>query len=80
MKHPFAYVLFVGHAGAETEASLHRTLDEAEETLRALVAAAFVTPIRDDEIVEVLAEDGTHARIFACTSELEPFARSAKAA
>jgi hypothetical protein len=35
---------------------------------------------RDDEIVETLAECGERVRVFACTTELEPFTRTAKAA
>jgi hypothetical protein len=85
MKTPFAYVLYIGHDKAEV--SLHRTLDEAEEALRDFAATIVVGPA-DDDIPEVLAEDGVHVRLFALTMkrnkqssvDLRPFARSAKAA
>jgi hypothetical protein len=80
MKEPFAYVLYIDRGTEEHLVSLYQSLDEAE--LRAYAATIVVGP-SDDEIVEILAEDGIHARIYACTmkrntqtsAELTPFAR-----
>jgi hypothetical protein len=80
MKRPFAYVLYVEHGNAGREVFLYQTMDEAEEALRNFVAALVVGHCRDDEIVETLEECGEHARVFACTAELEPFVRGATAA
>jgi hypothetical protein len=80
MKRPFAFVVYVEHYGDEPWVSLYRTLDEAEAALRDLAAANVVQRPRDDEIVETLAECGERVRVFACTTELEPFTRTAKAA
>ena len=80
MKHPFAYVLYVVHDTAEREVFLYQTLGEAEQALRDFTATLVVTPCADEEIIEMLAECGESARIFICTAELEPFARTAKAA
>jgi hypothetical protein len=82
MKEPFAYVLYIDRGAEEHLVSL-----EAEDALRDYAGTIFVGPTDDDDIVEVLAEDGKHVRIFACTlkhkkwisTELKPFTR-AKAA
>jgi hypothetical protein len=87
MKKPFAYVLHIERDSAEHLVSLYQSLDEAENALRAYAATIFAGP-GDDEIVEMLAEDGLHVRIFACvmkrntqiSTELKPFTRTAKAA
>jgi hypothetical protein len=85
MKEPFAYVLYLDRGPEEHLVSLHKSLDEAEEALRAF-AQTIVVGLSDNEIVEVLAEDGVHARIYACTlqrrntqssTEVQPFWRSA---
>jgi hypothetical protein len=88
MKEPYAYLLYIDRGTEEPLVSLYRSLDEAEDALRAYVQTIFVGPQCDGEIVETLAEDGIRVRIFACTekrntqvsTELQPFARSAKAA
>jgi hypothetical protein len=87
MKEPFAYVLYIDRGAEEHLVWLHQSLDEIEDALRAYAETIFVGPANDDDIVEMLAEDGKHARIFACTlkrnaqisTELKPFTR-AKAA
>jgi hypothetical protein len=68
------------HENAETEVFIYETLSEAEQELRELRATLTVGPCADDEIIETLAYCHESARIFACTVELEPFARTAKAA
>jgi hypothetical protein len=81
MKEPFAYVLYIDRGTEEHLVSLHKSLDEAEDALRAYSRTIVVGP-NDNEIIEVLAEDGVHARIYACTLqrrgqssvELVPFA------
>jgi hypothetical protein len=88
MKDPFAYVVYVDRGTEEHLVSLWQSLDEAEDALRDYARTIFVGPTDDDDIVEVLAEDGKHVRIFACTwkhkkwisTELEPFTGTAKAA
>ena len=87
MKEPFAYVLYIDRGTDGPLVSLYQSLDEAEHVLRNYAETIFVGPA-DDEIVEALAENGKHVRIFACTvkrntqisTELKPFARAAKAA
>jgi len=87
MKEPFAYVLYIDRGNQEHLVSLHQSLDEAEDALRDYAGTIFVGPT-DDDIVGALAEDGKHARIFACTlkhkkqisTELKPFTRTTKAA
>jgi hypothetical protein len=87
MNKPYAYVLYIDRGTEEHLVSLHQTLDGAEAALRAYAAKIVIGP-SDDDIVETLAEDGIHVRIFACTekrnmqisTELQPFARTAKAA
>jgi hypothetical protein len=81
VKDPFAYVLYIDRGTEEHLVSLYQRLDEAEEALRAFARTIVVGP-RDNEIAEVLAEDGVHARIYACTlqrrgqssTEVQPFA------
>jgi hypothetical protein len=80
MKRPFAYVLYVVHENAETEVCIYETLGEAEQALRDFTATLVVGPCADDEVMDTLASCHESARIFACTAELEPFARAAKAA
>jgi hypothetical protein len=87
MKEPFAYVLYIDRGTREHLVSLHQSLDEAEDALRAYAKTIVIGP-SDNEIVEVLAEDGTHARLFACSmkrnvqfsTELVPFADGTVAA
>ena len=87
MKEPFAYVLYIEHDTAEHFVSIHQSLNEAEEALRAFGATIVAGPC-DEDLVETLAEYNEHARIYACTmkrnmqisTELEPFTRTAKAA
>jgi hypothetical protein len=87
MSTPFAYVLYIDRGTEEHFVWLYQTLDEAEDTLRVYAGTIFVGPT-DDELVEALAEQGEHARIFACTmkrnrqisTELKPFNRPARAA
>jgi len=87
MKEPFAYVLYIDRGTEEHLVSLHQSLDEAEDALRAYAGTIFVGVTDDDDIIETLAEDDKHVRIFACTlkrntqisTELKPFTR-AKAA
>lgn len=85
---PFAYVLYIDRGtGEEHLVSLYRSLDEAEDALRAFARTIVIGP-SDSEIVEVLAEDGLHVRIYAVTqkknaqvsTELVPFADTAEAA
>jgi hypothetical protein len=86
MKEPFAYVLYI-HSRTREFVSLHQSLDEAEDALRAYAGTIFID-LSDDNIVETLTEDGTHVRIFACTMErnkqistkLKPFTHTAEAA
>ncbi len=88
MKTPYAYVLYIECDAEEHLVSLYRSLDEAEDALRDYTVTIFAGPQPDDDIIESLAEYGKHARIFACTlrrgkqvsTELNPFARTAKAA
>jgi hypothetical protein len=88
MKAPITYVLYIDRGPEEHLVSLWRTLDDAEDTLREYAGTIFVGVTDDDDIVETLAEDGKHVRIFACTmkhnrqisTELKPFTRAAKVA
>jgi hypothetical protein len=88
MKEPFAYALYVEHDNDEHYVSVHQTLDEAEAALRAYAATIFVGANDDGEILEILAEHGEHARLFACTAkhnvqystQLVPFADGKAAA
>jgi hypothetical protein len=82
-KEPFAYVLYI-HSRTREFVSLHQSLDEAEEALRAYAGTIFVR-LNDNEIVETLTDDGMYVRIFACamerntqiSTELRPFVREA---
>jgi hypothetical protein len=84
MKESFVYVLYIERDTEEHLVRLYRSLDEAEDALRAYSRTIVVGP-SDDDIVETLAEDGIYARIYACTtkrdgqvsSEIIPFARKA---
>jgi hypothetical protein len=88
MNKPFAYVLFINRGNEERLVSLHQSLDEAEDALRAYARTVFVSPGDDDELVEALAECDEHVHIFACTmkrntqisTELQPFTRATEAA
>jgi len=88
MKEPFAYVLYIDRGTKEHLVSLYRSLDEAEQALRAYVKTIFIGGASDADIVETLAEDGISARIYACamkrntqtSEELVPFARTAMVA
>jgi hypothetical protein len=79
---PFAYVLYIDRGTEEHFVWLYQSLDEAGDALRAYAATIVYSP-SDDEIAEILAEDGIHARIYACTmkrntqasAEVTPFAR-----
>jgi hypothetical protein len=66
---PFAYVFYVEHDNDEHYVSVHSSLDEAEEALRAYAAAIFVDgeSLADSEIADILMEYNEHVRIFACT-------------
>jgi hypothetical protein len=87
MKEPFAYVLYIDRGAEEHLVSLYQSLDDAEAALRAYAQTIVIGP-SDSEIVEVLAEDGVRARIYACTQqrrgqssvELVPFADGTAAA
>jgi hypothetical protein len=87
MKEPFAYVLYIERDTDEHLVSIHRSLDEAEDALRAFARTIVVAP-SDDDITEILAEYNLHARIYACamkrntqiSTELKPFTRAAKVA
>jgi hypothetical protein len=89
MNKPYAYVLYIDRGTEEHLVSLHQTLNGAEAALRDYAASIFVGGLCDGEIVETLAGlCGERVRIFACTekrntqvsTELQPFARTAKAA
>jgi hypothetical protein len=76
MRRPFGYIIYLEHGNA----FFYRSLDEAEQALREFVATLVVGHCADDEIILTLEECGEHVRVFACTTELEPFARKATAA
>lgn len=86
MNDPFAFVLYIDRGRKEHLVSLHKSLDEAEDALRAY-SRTIVVGANDNEIIEVLAEDGIHARIYACVQqrrgqnsiELVPFGEAAAA-
>jgi hypothetical protein len=82
MKQPYAYVLYIDRGAKEHLVSGWQSLDDAEAALRDFAATIFVGPT-DDEIIEALAEEGIHARIYALTEkrgkqisvEVTPFQR-----
>jgi hypothetical protein len=93
MRKPFVvYVLLIDDAhirfNRKPLVSVHRSLQEAEEMLRAYTAELLPGwRMVDSEIVKKLAEYNDRARIFACTtecdldqdsSELEPFTGGTK--
>jgi hypothetical protein len=88
MKEPFAYVLYINRGNEEHLVSLYRSLDEAEDALRTYAKTVVVGGLSNDELVETLAEWDEHVHIFACamkrnaqiSTELKPFARTAKVA
>jgi hypothetical protein len=87
MKEAFAYVLYIDRGTEEHRVLLFQSLDDAEDELRDYARTIFVG-VADEDIVATLAEDGKHARIFACmlkhkrqiSTELKPFTRATKAA
>jgi hypothetical protein len=79
----YGYVLCIERPEcAERVILFCQTMAEAEEELRKYVASAFVTAVRDEDILDALAEDNERAFIFECSNrvELTPFARSFEAA
>jgi hypothetical protein len=86
-KLPFAFVLYMERLDGETSVGVCSTLEDIEEALRSAATSRWVGVV-DDDIVETLTEHGWRVRIFACTAhrggqvstELEPFARTARVA
>jgi hypothetical protein len=84
---PFAFVLLLEHADGETSVAACSTLKEIEEALRFEATSRWVG-VGDNEILELLTEEGWRVRVFACTAqhrgqvstELVPFARTARVA
>jgi hypothetical protein len=54
-----------------------QTMAEAKEEIRRYAASTFVASVRDEDILETLAEYGERVFVFECSSrvELTPFAR-----
>jgi hypothetical protein len=84
---PFAHVLYMEHSNGVTSVAACSTLKEIEEALRFEATSRWVG-VGDNEILELLTEEGWRVRVFACTAhrrgqvstELVPFARTAEAA
>ena len=79
----YGYVLCIERPEiAERVILFCQTMSEAEEELRKYVASAFVRRVRDEDILETLAEYDERVFIFECSNrvELTPFARSFEAA
>jgi hypothetical protein len=86
-KLPFAFVLYLERPNGEASVGAGATLEEIEKALRDAVASRWVGVV-DDDIVETFTQNGWRVRVFACTAhrggqvstELEPFARTARVA
>jgi hypothetical protein len=82
-KEIYGYVLCIERPElAERVILFCQTMAETEDELRKYVASAFVGAVRDEDILDTLAEYNERVFIFECSNrvELTPFARSFEAA